>query len=55
MRATKLIPTQQNLTFEEKLQALYIPKLEDWRVIGGMIEVLKIMDNNENIINFFLF
>lgn len=48
-RATKIIPSLKNLPYEERLRRLNIPKLEDRRERGDMIEVFKIMSGMEDI------
>ena len=43
-RATKLIPTLKNLSYEERLIKLNLPTLADRRVRGDMVEVFKIVN-----------
>lgn len=57
-RATKLIPSLKNLTYEERLKQLKLPTLAYRRARGDMIEVYKIITDiydpktTENLLNF---
>ena len=42
-RATKMLPTLKNLTYEERLRALKLPTLRFRRLRGDMIETFKIL------------
>jgi hypothetical protein len=44
-RATKCIPSLQNLPYEERLQRLKLPSLEYRRARGDMIQTYKILNN----------
>jgi hypothetical protein len=48
-RATKMIPTLRNKSYEERLLALNLFSLEQRRSRGDMIEVWKILNGRENI------
>lgn len=48
-RATKLIPSLRNKSYEERLRHLNLYSLEKRRVRGDMIEVWKIMKGKENV------
>ena len=53
-RATKLIPSIANLTYEERLRRLNLTTLEDRRRRGDMIEVFKILKGLDRIQDNFL-
>ena len=48
-RATKLIPSLRNKSYEDRLRELNLYSLEKRRVRGDMIEVWKIMKGKENV------
>ena len=48
-RATKMIPEQRNLSYEECLREGGLTTLEAREVKGGQIEVFKILNGYENI------
>jgi len=48
-RATKLITSLKDETYEERLRALNLQTLETRRVRGDLIEVLKIFKGFENL------
>ena len=48
-RATKLIPGQRDLTYEERSKECELTTLETRRLRGDLIEVFKILNGYENI------
>ena len=48
-RATKMIPSMRNMTYENRLQMLRLPTLESRRLRGEMIEVFKILKGFDNV------
>ena len=48
-RATKLVKSISNLSYEERLKKLGMLKLEDGRVRGDLIQMYKIVNNLEKV------
>ena len=52
-RATKIIPELRDLSYEERLKECGLTTLETRQLRGDQIEVFKILNEYENIENFF--
>jgi len=48
MRATKLLPSTRNLTYEKRLKMLNLPTLKYRRVRGDMIALYKIITSKQD-------
>ena len=48
-RATKLVPSLRNLTYEDRLRRLNLPTLEERRRRGDLIETFKILKQHDQV------